>query len=159
MNRRVNVRAIIIDENDNIFAVKHRTHDNKESEYWATIGGGLNSGESLHDGLTRECVEEVGISPDIGRLLFVQQFIYTHHDDSKTEKLEFFFHVTNYNDFKTTIDLSGTSHGHELLRAGFIDPKQSDLLPEFLKDVHLNTQVLHDVPVQFFDNLREVSRS
>ena len=73
--------------------------------------------------------------------------------------MEFFFHVTNTDDFKQTIDLAKTSHGHELMRAEFIDPEQNDLLPEFLQTVLVTDYILKDLPVRFFDNIGEVSRN
>ena len=52
----------------------------------------LEMGESLLDGLRREMIEETGVKPEIGKLLFVQQFADTNssskHGDC--EQLEFF---------------------------------------------------------------------
>ncbi len=159
MERRVNVRGIAVDDNGHVFAVKHRDrHTRGESEYWATVGGGLNSGESLHDGIIREFIEEIGITPTVGKLLFVQQFIAHHRDGRQTEKLEFFFHITNTTDFATDIDLSKTSHGHELVRVAFIDPTISDVLPLFLQTTDINKYVNSDQPVLFINNLNESYR-
>lgn len=48
--------------------------------YWATIGGRIESGESLESGLIRECLEEIGITVKPIRIVAVieeQQAI--HH--------------------------------------------------------------------------------
>lgn len=160
MERRVTVRGIVADENGHVFAVKHRDRDTGgESEYWATLGGGLDVGESLVDGLARECEEELGIKAEIGRLLFMQQFVFTHRNGKQSEKMEFFFHITNTADFQNDIDLSSTSHGHELARVAFIDPMASDLLPDFLQNINIREFIDTNQPVLFVNNLNEKSRS
>lgn len=159
MERRINVRGIVADENGHIFAVKHRDRNTGgESEYWAIPGGGLDIGEALDDGLMREFKEELGIKAIIGRLLFMQQFIFTHRSGNQSEKMELFFHVTNTADFQRDIDLLATSHGHELARVGFIDPATSDLLPDFLQKVDVRTYIDANQPVLFVNNLQEPSR-
>lgn len=159
MERRVNIRGIVVDDNSRVFAVKHRDRDtNGESEFWAIPGGGLDIGESLDEGLIREFKEELGIKPEIGRLLFMQQFIFTHRDGRQSEKMEFFFHVTNTADFQDDIDLSATSHGHELARVAFIDPATSDVLPDFLQRVDIREHIDTKKSVLIFNNLNETSR-
>lgn len=159
MERRINVRGVILNDEGHIFAVKHRDrHTGGESEYWATIGGGLDPAESLQDGVIREFVEEIGITPIVGKLLFVHQFIAYHRDGKKTDKLEFFFHIANAADFAAEINLSETSHGHELVRVGFVDSRNNDLLPAFLQTVDLNEYVQTDKPVLFVNNLNESYR-
>lgn len=159
MERRINVRGIVTDTNGHIFAVKHRDRDTGgESDFWAIPGGGLDVGESLDEGLIREFEEELGINPIIGRLLFMQQFIFTHRGGNQSEKMEFFFHVTNTADFLHDVDLSATTHGHELARVAFIDPTVSDLLPAFLQDIDIRTHIDTNQPVLFVNNLQEPSR-
>lgn len=159
MERRINIRGIVADGNGHIFAVKHRDRDtNGESDFWAIPGGGLDIGESLEDGLVREFEEELGIKPTIGRLLFIQQFIFTHRNGNQSEKMELFFHVTNTADFQRDIDLSATSHGHELARVAFIDPAANDLLPEFLQNVDVRNHIDTNQPVLFVNNLQKSSR-
>lgn len=158
MERRVNVRGIIFNQSNHIFAVKHRTHDGGESDYWAIPGGGLDPGESFMDGLQREFVEELGITPVIGKLLLMQQFLMRHHDGRISEKMELFFHVTNTDDYAGVVDLSATSHGHELTRTAFINPKTEDLLPSFLKDIDMRDLITNDRPVRIVNNLNEIGR-
>ena len=159
MERRVNVRGVAVDSEGRIFAVKHHNSStNEETDYWAIPGGGLDVGESLESGLAREFEEELGIVPVVGRLLFVRQFIYTHRNGTRSEKMELFFHVTNVADFKGKVDLSATSHGHELSRAAFIDASTSDLLPDFLQEIYLRKHTDNIHPVLFINNLNEVSR-
>lgn len=159
MERRVNVRGIVADDNGHIFAVKHRDKDTDgESDFWAIPGGGLGVGEPLDEGLVREFEEELGIKPVVGRLLFMQQFIFTHRNGDQSEKMELFFHIENTADFQHSIDLSKTSHGHELARVAFVNPAVSDLLPDFLQKVDIRNHIETNQPVLFVNNLREPSR-
>ena len=133
--RRVNVRGIIF-RNGEILVTKFRQDDDSESAHWGTFGGGLDIGESLHQGLHREMIEETGIVPEIGKLLFTQQFA-----DEEKEYLEFFFHITNTDDY-ATIDLSSTSHGLlELVRAEFVDPTKHNVLPSFLQTIDIKDYI------------------
>ncbi len=153
--RRIGVRAIIF-RDGKILAVRHKGRDGKPKDFWAIPGGGLDPGESLEDGLKREMQEELGVSIEPGRLLFIQQFQSGRSD--RDEELEFFFLVENVDDF-AAIDFSGTTHGlDELAACEFIDPKHERVLPVFISeiDMQLYTETfqpvlisnqLHDKPV------------
>lgn len=129
--RRVSVRAIILDDN-RLLCVKHNLYESNakqlHGDYWCLPGGAVDDGEGLHAALEREMMEELGVKPDIGPLLYIQQF-----GNAEKEYLEFFYHVRNGKDYKN-IDLASTSHGSaEIAALDFIDPKAVTLLPEFLK--------------------------
>ncbi len=54
----------MIIENDSLLLI-HRVKGNKE--YWVFPGGGLEESDiSLHDGLQRECEEELGVIVSVG---------------------------------------------------------------------------------------------
>lgn len=121
-SRIVRVRGIIADEGKYLF-VQH-AHD---ASFWALPGGKLEHGETLLEGLRRELVEELGIRPEIGRLLYVHQFTKDDH-----ESLEFFFEVINGKDY-TDVRTEDTTHGKaEIACARFIDPAQNHVMPGFL---------------------------
>ena len=81
-------------------------------------------------------VEETGVMPKVGDLLYVQQF-----KDEKSEYLEFFFGVTNSEDY-LNIDLTKTTHGvEEIADIQFIDPSTRNLLPKFLTEVSLEDDI------------------
>lgn len=146
MNRRIAVRAIIY-KNGKIFALRQIKHG-KVNEFWSTPGGGLDPMESLEDGLTRELIEETGVKPVVGPLLFIQQY----KESETEEQLEFFYHVINTDDYEN-IDLSATTHGEiEVSEYGFIDPKTEPILPHFLETVDLE-QSLKVSPVKTFTYL------
>lgn len=57
MTRRVSVRAIMADSAGRICLI-HRLKDGRD--YWVTAGGGVEAGETYHEALRREMLEEVG---------------------------------------------------------------------------------------------------
>jgi len=131
--RRIAVRGIIF--KDGKLLAQQPLASNDGEDYWCTPGGGLEAGESLHQGLHREMIEETGVTPIIGNLLFIQQYI-----DSEREFLEFFFHITNADDYET-IDLASTSHGLlEIRNVGFISPSSRNILPDFLQSIDIKTR-------------------
>lgn len=135
--RRINVRGIILNDGKLFAQVL-----NGNTDYWCTPGGGMDDGESLHAALRREMIEETGIAPEIGSLLFIQQF----HDGEK-EQLEFFFHITNYQDY-AVVDLTRTSHGlEEVNRCGFIDASNHNVMPKFLQTTNLAASIEAPQPV------------
>lgn len=141
--RRVNVRGIIFKDGKLLAQQLTPGSDGIVRDYWCTPGGGINDGESLHEGLHREMIEETGIAPAIGKLLFIQQF----HDGSK-EQLEFFFHIENPDDYET-IDLVATSHGlKEIAAVAFVDPTAVALLPKFLSSIDIDAYIRSTLPVR-----------
>lgn len=129
MIRRVTVRGLVLHEGK-LLAVRlkpYKNHLKRDNDYWCLPGGGLDEGESLMQGIEREMVEETGVKPVIGSLLYVQQFA---HDDK--DYLEFFFHIMNGEEY-LSIDLAATTHGlEEIEEIDFIDPSTVRVLPEFL---------------------------
>ncbi|MBC7512237.1 NUDIX domain-containing protein [Candidatus Saccharibacteria bacterium] len=142
--RRVTVRGIII-KDGKLFAQRLNKKDGGVNDYWCTPGGGLDDGELLHAGLAREMIEETGVAPVIGKLLFVQQYA-----DEKREYLEFFFEITNVNDYEQ-IDLASTSHGAiEVAEFGFIDVTKERILPESLQQLDLAAALVGDVEIKSY---------
>lgn len=142
-SRRVNVRGIIFKDGKLLAQQLTPGSDGKARDYWCTPGGGIDEGESLHDALHREMIEETGIVPKIGKLLFIQQF----HDGTK-EQLEFFFHIENPQDYET-IDLAATSHGlAEIRNVAFINPATTTIMPAFLKTLNIQFYLETTQPVR-----------
>jgi len=145
--RRTNVRGIIF-RDGKLLVTKFRQDDGGESEHWGTFGGGLDDNESVTDGLQREMVEETGIVPKVGRLLFIQQF---KEDDR--EFFELFFHIENPEDYEI-VRLEDTTHGiQELTRSEFVDPKTTFIKPVFLSKVDIAAHISGAEPVVIHNEL------
>lgn len=149
MKRKVTARAVILNDGGQLFCVRLKAYGGRqERTYWCTPGGGIDQGESLKSALHREMVEETGIPPVIGNLLYVQQ--YQLEDE---EQLEFFFHVTNTKDY-LKINLEAASHAEEeIAEFGFVDPKSTHLLPEFLTKESIREQIDSSLPTKIFNYL------
>lgn len=147
MARRIAVRGIIC-KNEKLFGVQQKRSDGSVNDFWSMPGGGLEEDEGIRDGLRREIIEETGVVPEIGNLLFIQQFM-----DDHVEQFELMFHIKNADDFES-IDLATTSHGvSEIERSSFVDPKSETVLPAFLAEVKLPTDPNVTLPVQTFSYL------
>ncbi|HEU5121693.1 MAG TPA: NUDIX domain-containing protein [Candidatus Saccharimonadales bacterium] len=148
--RRVTVRGIVFKDKKILAQQLQPDADGIERDYWCTPGGGLEAGESLYQGLHREMIEETGIAPKIGKLLFIQQY----RDENK-EYLEFFFLIKNPEDYHT-IDLAATSHGElEVKHVDFIDPEKHRILPAFLQTTDIEQYITFDIPPLVQDNINE----
>lgn len=100
----VRSRAVIMHEGE-LLLVKH-PHN---TTFAALPGGHLEWGEDPRECLRREIIEELGIEPILGRLLYVNTFM----DGEHKQPFEFFIEVTNGKEFKDTEKFTG-SHSFEL---------------------------------------------
>ena len=117
---------------DGKMLVVGHTHD---TSFAALPGGHLEWGEDVHACLEREMIEELGIKPDIGRLLYIQTFIEALRN---TQPVEFFFEIRNGSDYLDiqTIEKKERSHAHELAEIYWASPDEDvNILP---------TQIAHD---------------
>lgn len=68
---RIRVAACLT-KDDRILLVEHAKKDRR---YWLLPGGGLEEGETLHDAVKRELMEETGLAIEVGRLIIVCEVI------------------------------------------------------------------------------------
>lgn len=150
MERRIAVRGIGF-SNGKLLVVRHKNSQGMPANYWAVPGGGLDIGEDIVQGLHREMIEETGIAPQIGRLLFVQQYIGAGKQGNAREEIEFFFELTNTADYQA-IDLTQTTHGAlELAAIEWLDPSTIPLLPEFLQSYNIAQHIASNAPVYVYN--------
>jgi 8-oxo-dGTP pyrophosphatase MutT (NUDIX family) len=147
MDRRIAVRGIFV-KDGRLLCVKLKPYDKTGSgasgDFWCTIGGGVDVGESLVPALEREILEETGIRPIVGNLLYVQQFMHNNR-----EHIELFFNITNVEDY-TQIDLSKTTHGaKEIAEIAFIDTAAHTVMPKFLTELDFS-RFNPKLPTQFY---------
>lgn len=103
---------------------------NKEDTFYSLPGGRLEpNGEDLYQSLEREMIEETGIKPVIGKLLFIQQLFLRDRTI-----IEFIFEIENGSKY-LNIDFSKATHGFEVVEAVFLDVEdpEKQILPAFLK--------------------------
>lgn len=133
----VRTRGIILC-GDELLVVKH-SHDHN---YYALPGGHLEYGESVLECMEREIIEELGIKPRIGRLLYIHDFI--DKDDEK-QSVEFFFEILNASDYKNLEGVMRT-HLHEIVELIWIKPEGNEiLLPSSLNKYFKKKEILSDV--------------
>lgn len=144
VDRRITARGIIFRDGKIFLQKLHNS--NGANGFWSTPGGKLDPAEKLEDGAHRELIEETGVEPKVGRLLFVQQFF----DAGGPEFIEFFYHIENPEDYET-IDLTSTTHGvEEVAEFGFVDPKTEYVLPAFLSKIDIQDYIDNIKPVYFY---------
>lgn len=151
MDRRVAVRAVIV-KNGTLLCVRLKPYDDTVialgDNWWCTPGGSVEPGEGLVAALQREMVEETNVQPVIGAMLYVHQYEFRGKDN-----LEFFFHVTNAEDY-LEIDLSRASHGaKEIAEIGFVNPQKTNILPKFLTTEPIAKQIAQCNPTKIFSYL------
>lgn len=148
MVRRTNTRGVIYKDGKLLSQELAPAADGTTYDWLMLPGGGLEDGESLHQGLHRELIEETGVAPKIGKLLFVQQF-----NDGTKELLEFFFHIENPDDY-LNLDIAATTHGLlETVRTEFVDPRAHNVLPDFLQSEDITKYIDGTLPVSIYNNL------
>lgn len=73
---RTAARALIILD-QKLLAIKMR---DRTGVFYILPGGGQRHGETLREGLTRECLEEIGTRVTVGELLYVREYIGKNHE-------------------------------------------------------------------------------
>jgi len=131
----VKVRAVILHEGK-LLAVRH-PHD---TSFVALPGGHLEWGEDIKECLSREIMEELGVVPEVGRLLYINNFTQT---DGK-QYIEFFFEVKNGKDYLNTEKLA-RSHAHEIAEIVWASPTDSiKILPKNLEEDFKSGKIISD---------------
>ena len=90
-NKRFRLRAaaIIIEDNCVLFAT------NDSENYYYSIGGAIELGETAEEAIKREVLEETGVNYEIDRLAFIQENFFERSDGMlkglKCHEITFYF--------------------------------------------------------------------
>lgn len=88
---RNSAKAIIIRE-DKVLLTKNQDED---GYFYLFPGGGQEHGETIHQALIRECIEEIGQQIEIGQLLHIREYIGKNHEysavDINIHQVEYYF--------------------------------------------------------------------
>jgi len=134
----IRCRAVIIHQ-DKILVVKHTVIN----DYYALPGGHLEWGENILDCMEREIIEELGIKPKIGKLLYINNLI-----KDGVQNIEFFFEIINSADYYNAEKLTGT-HSHELVEICWIGKNDNKKLLPAQIQIDLNSGNLLSDKVKF----------
>lgn len=130
MNIKIKTRGLIINDNK-ILITMH-----KDSKNIALPGGHLEEGEGILDCLKREMVEELGVAPEVGNILYVNSFT-----NGENQYFEFIFHIKNSKDYLDIEKLKRT-HAFELERLVWISSEDDiNFLPERLNNDFKNNKI------------------
>lgn len=148
---RTAARALII-QDQKLLAIKMKDHT---GVFYILPGGGQRHGETLKEGLLRECLEEIGTEVAIGELLYVREYIGRNHQFRVAHKS---FHQVE-NVFRCTLPNPdgigpGTEHDKKQVGVEWIPLNQLQkhrILPDVIKqyftenDFEAGTHYLGDV--------------
>jgi 8-oxo-dGTP diphosphatase len=98
MSIRNSAKAIIISDNK-ILLTKNKDGN---GIFYLFPGGGQEQGETLHEALERECMEEIGREVEVGELLHIREYIGKNHQhasfDFDVHQMEFYFECSILNE-------------------------------------------------------------
>lgn len=138
MEKEIVVRSRgIIFHNDKLLVVKH----GKDFDYYALPGGHVEWEENPKECVAREILEELGVVPKVGKLLYVYSFANSEH----RHFVEFLFEITNGEDYLDIEKLKKGTHGHELFEICWTEKgDEKNILPEVVNKDFLSGNLLSD---------------
>lgn len=106
----IRCRAVIIHDGK-LLVVRH-----VGKEFYALPGGHLELGETPLACVRREVIEELGIEPVVGRLLYVNTFV-----SGGVQPLELFFEIQNAAQY-LALEETHRTHAHEIEEYTWLSP-------------------------------------
>lgn len=128
-------RAIII-ENGNLLVMHRNKHGD---QYFTLVGGKVNDGETIEQGLVREVQEETGLQVTAAQLVFYEQ-----HPAPHNEQYIYLCHVAPHADVK----IQSTSEEALMNKLGFNTHTPYWIPMRAFANIAFRTPQLHDAIVQ-----------
>ncbi|WP_436517226.1 NUDIX domain-containing protein [Ekhidna sp. To15] len=120
---RVRVGGLLV-ENSKILLLKHQ-NIGPEGYLWSPPGGGVEFGESLHEALKKEFLEETNLNINVGEYLFTNEFIRKPY-----HAIELFFLVKRTSGtLKLGYDPELAENQQMLTDAKFFSAKEIETIP------------------------------
>lgn len=100
----VALKAVIV-HGGRLLIIKRSDYDDIGAGTWEFPGGKINFGETLHECLMREVMEETGLQINVGRVLYTSTFctsenrqviVITYLCESETDKIKLSFEHSDY---------------------------------------------------------------
>lgn len=135
--RKIACRGIIIDQGQ-ILTVKLKETNN----FYCLPWGKLDMMETLEHCIAREIHEELNIFPQVGPLLFINQWLLEKYN---IHMIEFFYLITNWSDFRH-VDLASSEYGFEIHEIRWInlDDTEQIFQPPFVLE-HLQGKTMEQI--------------
>lgn len=97
---------VFISPEDKTLFLVQRAPNVSEANTWATVGGGVEEGETFFEAAQREVVEELGEMPQLGKV-----FGYIDFEQGDFIYRTFFATITNKDEWKITLNPENSDYG------------------------------------------------
>jgi ADP-ribose pyrophosphatase YjhB (NUDIX family) len=118
-------------------------------DWYCLPGGRQQFGETLHETLTRECKEEIGITPVIKNLMYVKEYIHGNHEfrdkGRNQHKIEFIFMCAVDDDANPIFGSNIDDSQKEIVWCLLSDVSQLNIYPRRLKNIEKLLFTSHEV--------------
>lgn len=138
------VRAIILREE--ALLLQHKVSTDGLDRF-TLPGGAPNLGETLEEGLQRECIEEIGTSVEVVELMHVADFykIRKTAPPSRRQQVEFLFRCHVPDDYQAQNGSKPDKHQKSVVWMPLNEIREKPLFPEGLKKVVTQESSPHPV--------------
>lgn len=123
---------------------------NQRSDYFYSVGGRIQFGETAEEAVIREVLEETGVRMEVDRLGFIHENYFLGDDPTNLGRViyevSFYFYMKVPNDFSPTSGSFTEDHSKEFLEWVALDEKRT-IYPAFFRTelAHPSDHVKHVV--------------
>jgi len=131
---RNSVRAYI--RRGDTILVQHKKYEGGRARY-TLPGGAVDPGETLQQGLNRECMEEIGTGVEIVELMHLADYFKVRDTDppSRRQQVEFIFRCRVPDDYDAQMGPKPDNHQVDVLWLPVSEIPESGMQPERIRDI------------------------